>query len=88
MAVRNECLDNVYEDGCLAIGISARIASQLKAGLFLPTRTIAHYERCCCDIPTRVLAKLDRMGFDVSWVLNGKGDISADGRKSNGGRFR
>ncbi len=36
---------------------------------------IANYERGRCDIPTRVLAGLDRMGFNLSWVLNGRGEM-------------
>jgi len=39
----------------------------------LSRHDIANYERGRCDIPTRVLAKLDQMGFNVSWVLNGGG---------------
>ncbi len=41
----------------------------------LSRHDIANYELGRCDIPTRVLAKLDQMGFNVSWVLNGKGEI-------------
>ncbi len=36
---------------------------------------LASYERGRCYIPTRVLAELDRMGVNVSWVLNGPGNI-------------
>ena len=36
---------------------------------------IANYERNRCDIPNRVLAELDRMGFRLSWLLNGQGDL-------------
>ncbi len=38
----------------------------------LSRHDIANYERGRCDIPTRVLAELDRMGFNLSWVLNGR----------------
>ena len=37
---------------------------------------IANYELGRCDIPTRVLAELDRMGVSMSWVLNGEGRCS------------
>ncbi len=40
---------------------------------------IANYERGRCDIPTRVLADLDRMGFNLSWVLNGGGEMLKPG---------
>ena len=33
---------------------------------------IANYERGRCDIPTMVLAELDRIGLNVSCVLNGR----------------
>ena len=36
---------------------------------------IANYERGRCDIPTRVLAELDRLGFNMSWVVNGEGEM-------------
>lgn len=36
---------------------------------------VANYERGRCDIPTRVLAELDRMGFNLSWVLNRRGEM-------------
>lgn len=36
---------------------------------------ISNYERGKCDIPTRVLAELDRMGLNLSWLLNGRGEI-------------
>ncbi len=36
---------------------------------------VANYERGRCDIPTRVLAELDRMGFNVSWVLRNQGEM-------------
>jgi len=36
---------------------------------------VANYERGRCDIPTRMLAELDRMGFNVSWVLNRRGEM-------------
>ena len=36
---------------------------------------IANYELGRGDIPTRVLAELDRMGVNLSWVLNALGDI-------------
>ncbi len=36
---------------------------------------IANYERGLCDIPNRVLAELDKMGFRLSWLLNGQGDL-------------
>ena len=38
---------------------------------------IANYERGRCDIPARVLAELDRLGFNMSWLLNGSGEIFA-----------
>ncbi len=40
---------------------------------------VANYERGRCDIPTRVLAELDRMGFNLSWLLNGRGEMFAIG---------
>ena len=43
----------------------------------LSRHDIANYERGRCDIPTRVLAELDRMGFSMSWVLNGRGEMLA-----------
>ncbi len=43
----------------------------------LTRHDIANYELGRCDIPTRVLAELDRMGFNVSWVLNGWGEMLA-----------
>jgi len=42
---------------------------------------IANYELGRCDIPARVLDELDRMGFRVSWVLNGQGEMSLESRK-------
>ncbi len=36
---------------------------------------IANYERGLCDIPNRVLAELDRMGFGLRWLLTGQGDL-------------
>ena len=41
---------------------------------------VAKYELGRCDIPTRVLAKLDRMGFNVSWVLNERGEMFGESR--------
>jgi len=41
----------------------------------LSRHDIANYERGRCDIPTRVLAELDRIGFNISWVLNGRGEM-------------
>ena len=38
---------------------------------------VANYERGRCDIPTRVLAQLDRMGINLSWLLNGLGEMFA-----------
>ena len=35
---------------------------------------ITNYELGRCDIPTRMLAELDQMGFNMSWVLNGRGE--------------
>ncbi len=43
----------------------------------LSRHDIANYELGRCDIPTRVLAELDRMGINVSWVLNGLGEMFA-----------
>ncbi len=40
----------------------------------LTRHDIANYERGRCDVPTRVLAEQDRMGFNVSWVLSGWGE--------------
>ncbi len=37
---------------------------------------VANYELGRCDIPTRVLAELDRMGINLSWLLNGRGEMS------------
>ena len=36
----------------------------------LSRHDIANYERGRCDIPTKVLAELDRLEFNLSWVLN------------------
>ncbi len=36
---------------------------------------IANYERGLCDIPNRVLGELNRIGFGLTWLLNGKGDL-------------
>lgn len=38
---------------------------------------IANYERGLCDTPVRVLAELDRLGFNLSWVVNGKGSMGS-----------
>ncbi len=38
---------------------------------------VANYELGRCDIPTRVLAELDRMGINLSWLLNGRGEMFA-----------
>ncbi len=43
----------------------------------LSRHDIANYERGRCDIPTRVLAELDRMGINLSWLLNGLGEMFA-----------
>lgn len=43
----------------------------------LSRHDIANYELGRCDIPTRVLAELDSMGFNMSWVLNGRGEMFA-----------
>jgi len=40
---------------------------------------VANYERGLCDIPTRVLAELDRTGISLSWLLNGRGEMFAVG---------
>ena len=43
---------------------------------FVLTRDhISNYELGQCDIPARLLAVLARMGFNVSWVLNGRWEI-------------
>ena len=34
---------------------------------------IANYERGLCDIPNRLLAALDRLGFNLRWLLNDDG---------------
>ncbi len=47
----------------------------------LSRHDIANYERGRCDIPTRVLAELDRMGFNLSWVLNGRGEMFVKDKK-------
>lgn len=39
----------------------------------LSRHSIANYERGLCDIPTRVLAELDSLGVNLSWVLNVRG---------------
>ena len=41
----------------------------------LSRHDIANYELGRCDIPTKVLAELDRMGFNLSWLLNGLGEM-------------
>ena len=40
---------------------------------------VANYERGLCDTPVKVLSELDRLGVNLSWVLNGKGKM--DGRR-------
>ena len=36
---------------------------------------VANYERGLCDTPVKVLAELDRLGFSLSWVVNGEGEM-------------
>ena len=43
----------------------------------LSRHDIANYELGRCDIPTRVLAELDRIGINLSWLLNGLGEMFA-----------
>ena len=40
----------------------------------LTLHDIANYELGRFDIPTRLLAELDRMLFNLSWVLNWRGE--------------
>lgn len=37
----------------------------------------ANYGLGQCDIPTKVLAELDRIGINLSWLLNGLGEMFA-----------
>ena len=39
---------------------------------------IANYERGRCDIPDKLLAALDRLGYNLSWLLTGAGDMFRD----------
>lgn len=41
----------------------------------LSRHDIANYERGRCDLPTRLLAELDRLGFNIRWILNGCGNM-------------
>ncbi len=43
----------------------------------LSRNDISNYERGLCDPPIRLLAELDRMGINLSWVLNGRGEMLA-----------
>ena len=36
---------------------------------------VANYERGLCDTPVKVLTELDRLGFNLSWVVNGEGEM-------------
>ena len=46
------------------------------AGRFgLSRDDIANYERGLCDTPVKVLSELDRLGFNLSWVVNGEGEM-------------
>ena len=37
---------------------------------------VSNYERGLCDTPVKVLAELDRIGFNLSWVVNGEGEMN------------
>ena len=39
---------------------------------------IANYERGLCDLPDKLLAALDRLGFNLSWLLNNDGAMIRD----------
>ncbi|MCH7852428.1 MAG: helix-turn-helix transcriptional regulator [Candidatus Marinimicrobia bacterium] len=40
---------------------------------------IANYERGRCDLPDKLLAELDRVGYRLRWLLNGQGDLYHSG---------
>ena len=40
---------------------------------------VANYERGLCDTPVKVLSELDRLGFNLSWVVNGEGEMLMPG---------
>ena len=39
---------------------------------------VANYERGLCDIPDKLLAALDRLGYNLSWLLNNDGAMIRD----------
>ncbi len=46
------------------------------AGRFgLQRHDIANYERGRTDLPSRVMGGLDRLGFNISWLVTGEGDM-------------
>lgn len=46
------------------------------AGRFgLRRHDIANYERGRTDLPSNVMGGLDRLGFNISWLVTGEGDM-------------
>ena len=45
----------------------------------LSRHNIANYELGRCDIPTRILANLDKMGLNPGWLLNNRGEMFYEG---------
>ena len=46
------------------------------AGRFgLQRHDIANYERGRTDLPSNVMGGLDRLGFNISWLVTGEGDM-------------
>ena len=39
---------------------------------------IANYERGLCDLPDKLLTTLDRLGINLSWLLNNDGAMIRD----------
>ena len=41
----------------------------------LQRHDIANYERGRADLPSRLMGGLDQLGFDITWLLTGQGDM-------------
>ncbi len=64
------------EPSALRIGVDVGETRETFAMRFeLRRHDIASHEWGLCDIPTRVLAELDRTRFSMSWLLNVRGDV-------------
>jgi len=48
-------------------------------GFGLSKHDVANYERRRCDIPTRIPANLDKMGLNLGWLLNNRGEMFYEG---------